>query len=108
MENLKILSMNLERNFIYLSQGKSMFIKASDTSCVEWNSSNNSVAEIDSRGFIKAKNVGSSTITAKDKISGDCAYCTINVTKEEPVRFIYCPQNNFEVGNNVDIYIITG
>ena len=51
---------------------------------VEWSTSNNKVATVDSNGKVTGVAAGSVVITAKSKDQGKTATCVVNVTDKEP------------------------
>ncbi len=55
----------------------------------EWFVSDKSVATIDSCGMMHAKSVGKVTVNAVNKKSGEKSTCLVEITGEEPIKFVY-------------------
>ena len=70
---------------------------------VTWSTSDSSIAEVDSDGVVRAKNIGSATITATT-VSTDgvsySAYCTVCVTIPDGVYYIKNKNSNYYLTTN--------
>ncbi len=84
--NAKVKSVNINQKSIDLYVGDSYTLKATVTpedasgNTVIWSSSNESVATVSSEGVVRAKKVGSITITAKSADESDT--CKVNVVRQ--------------------------
>lgn len=88
---------------------KTLYLKATtNNDCkVYFSSSNPSVANVDSNGFVTGLSVGNCIITAKD-YSGACQNeCKIKVVESEPVKFSYSSPNNATLKSTITLYAIT-
>lgn len=68
--------------------------KSRTDSNVTWYTSHSKVATVDSKGKVTAKGPGTCSITARHKIYGTVAYCTVTVTEQRTLGTVSREQSN--------------
>ncbi|MBY6836906.1 DUF11 domain-containing protein [Clostridium botulinum] len=99
-ENTKNQSISLNKSSLNLKEGTSEKLTATTTPSaveIDWSSSDETVATVDSNGNVKAVKEGQSTITAKIKGTDIKTNCIVTVTKKDTVPEPTDPEQEYIV-----------
>ncbi|NFH74559.1 Ig domain-containing protein, partial [Clostridium botulinum] len=97
-ENIKNKSISLNKSSLNLKEGTSEKLTATTTPSavdIDWSSSDETVATVDSNGNVKAVKEGQSRITAKIKGTDIKTDCIVTVTKEDTVPEPIDPEQEY-------------
>lgn len=103
-ETLPTGKITLSHTTASVSQGKTLYLKATGVSTVSWTSSNEAVATV-TNGFVEALSPGTAVITAS--YGSVSASCTVTVTQSEGIRTAYTSPNIASVGQSVTLVAVT-